>query len=151
MIHSQKINMKKTSVTFIILSLSFAAQAQDVFDPLKDRQLYFDVLNICAVLAGIYLVSSFILQVVRQAIAYRLKNRMLDRNTEVNIVREILQPDKKENKKMTLQWFCMLAAIGAGLTLVGLTRPFGIHSLAVLAFSLAAGFGAYYYFTRDSK
>jgi hypothetical protein len=43
----------------------------------------------------------------------------------------------------------MMAAIGAGLILVSLTRPFGLHSLAILAFSMAAGFGAYYYFTRQ--
>jgi hypothetical protein len=28
--------------------------------------------------------------------------------------------------------------------------PFGIHSLAILALSVAAGFGAYYYFSRQT-
>jgi hypothetical protein len=45
----------------------------------------------------------------------------------------------------------MLAAIGAGLLMVSWVRPFGLHSLAILAFSVAAGFGAYYYFSRQKE
>ena len=142
--------MKKFITTASICCIAFALQAQDNnFDPLKDRQLYFDILNICAVLAVMYVVSTFIMQVLRHHYNYRIKNRMLDKGTEENIVRQLLQPEKKENKNDTLQWFCMMAAIGAGLILVSLTRPFGLHSLAILAFSMAAGFGAYYYFTRQ--
>ena len=63
----------------------------------------------------------------------------------------MLQPEKKENKNYILQWFFMLAAIGIGLFLVTVIRPFGLHSLAIMAFSLAAGFGAYYYFTKERE
>jgi hypothetical protein len=144
--------MKKTLTTAAILCFSIAAQAQDNnFDPFKDRQLYFDILNICGILAVIYLISSFIMLVLKQHYNYRIKNRMLDKGTEENIVRQLLPPDKNDNRNYILQWFCMLAAIGAGLILVSLIRPFGLHSLAILAFSLAAGFGAYYYFTRHAE
>ncbi len=142
--------MKKILTTSTILCFVFAARAQGNFDPFKDRDLYFDVLNICGVLAGIYLISSFILQIVKNAMSYRIKNRILDKGTEVNIVREILQPDKKVNKNYILQWFFMLLSIGAGLIIVNLIRPFGLYSLAILALSIAAGFGAYYYFSRQT-
>lgn len=141
--------MKKILSTAAILCFAVAARAQENFDPLKDRQLYFDILNICAVLAVIYLISSFLLQIIRNHYNFRIKNRILDKGTEENIVRQLLQPEKKENKNYILQWFCLLAAIGAGLFLVNLIRPFGLHSLAIMAFSIAAGFGAYYYFTRE--
>ncbi len=141
--------MKKILSTAAILCFAVAARAQENFDPLKDRQLYFDILNICAVLAVIYLISSFLLQMIRNHYNFRIKNRILDKGTEENIVRQLLQPEKKENKNYILQWFCLLAAIGAGLFLVNLIRPFGLHSLAIMAFSIAAGFGAYYYFTRE--
>lgn len=144
--------MKKTITTAAILCFAFAVQAQDNnFDPLKDRQLYFDILNISGVLAVIYLISTFITQILKQHYTYRVKNRMLDKGTEENIVRQLLPPEKKDNRNYILQWFCMLAAIGAGLTLVSFIRPFGLHSLAILAFSLAAGFGAYYYFSRHAE
>ena len=51
---------------------------------------------------------------------------MLDKGTEENIVKELLQPDKKDNKDYILQWFCMLTAIGAGIFLVSWVRPFWI-------------------------
>ena len=76
----------------------------------------------------------------KRNILYRLKNRMLDKGTEENIVRQLLLPEKKENKNYILQWFFMLIALGVGLLLVGFTRPFGLHSIAILAFSMAAGF-----------
>jgi hypothetical protein len=98
-----------------------------------------------------YLIASFILQIFRQHYNYRIRNRILDKGTEENVVRQVLQPEKKDNKKYTLQWFFSLAAIGIGLILVTLIRPFGLLSLAILALSLAAGFGAYYYFTRGRE
>jgi hypothetical protein len=143
--------MKKILSTATILLFVFAGQAQDNFDPLRDRQFNFDVLNICSILAVIYLISSFILQVVKQHYNFRIKNRILDKGTEENIVRELLQPDKKETRNSTLQWFFMLAAIGIGLLLVALFRPFGLHSAAILAISLAAGFGAQFWFTRKGR
>ena len=144
--------MKKILSTAIILSLVFVAQAQpqESFDPLRDRQLYFDILNMSAVLSGMYLISSFILQIFKQHYSYRIKNRILDKGTEENIVRQILQPDKKENKNYILQWFFIMVAIGVAFLLLMLTSPFGLHSLAIIAFSIAAGFGAYYYFTKKN-
>ncbi len=143
--------MKKISLTTAILLFFLAAQAQPQgdFDPFKDRDFLFDALHICTILFAIYLVSSFLLQLFKSGISYRLKNRMLDKGTEENIVRELLLPEKKENKNYILQWFFMLIALGVGLLLVGFTRPFGLHSIAILAFSIAAGFGSAYYFTKQ--
>ncbi|HEY4154882.1 MAG TPA: hypothetical protein VGM24_05635 [Puia sp.] len=143
--------MKKLLSTAIILGFVFVAQAQDPFDPLRDRQLYFDSLNILGILTAMYLISSFILQIFRQHYSFRIKNRMLDKGTEENVVRQMLQPDKKENKNYVLQWFFTLGAIGVGLILVTLVRPYGVRSVAILALSVAAGFGAYYYFTRQNE
>jgi hypothetical protein len=137
------------TASILLLTLAAAAQDKEIFDPLRDRQLYFDTLNICAVLGGMYLISSFIQDLVKQYYAFRIKNRMLDKGTEENIVRHIVQPEKKQNRASILQWFCMLTAIGCGLMLVTWIRPFGLISLATLAFSVAAGFGAFYYFSKE--
>jgi hypothetical protein len=145
--------MKRILSTVSVLFLALAADAQDkdIFEPLHDRQLYFDTLNICAVLGGMYLISSFIQRLLKQYYTYRIKNRMLDKGTEEGIVRQLLQPEKKETKTYVLQWFCMLAAIGCGVMIVNWVRPFGLISLAILAFSVAAGFGAYYYFSKEKQ
>jgi hypothetical protein len=148
-------DMKKISITACISLLAIAAQAQEQakenFEPFKDREFMFDTLHIFTTIAVIYLVSYFILQIIKNAMSFRIKHRILDKGTEENIVRQLLQPDKKENKNYILQWFFMLAAIGIGLVLVKLIQPFGIHSLAILAFSMAAGFGSYYYFSRERE
>src|ERR1700759_4253967 len=143
--------MKKTGLTVVIFLLAIAAQAQEHqnFDPLSDRDFLFDALHIGTMLIAIYLIASFILQIFKAGMTARIKNRMLDKGTEENIVRELLHPDKKENKNYILQWFFIMVAIGIAFLLLMLTSPFGLHSLAIIAFSIAAGFGAYYYFTKQ--
>jgi hypothetical protein len=144
--------MKKISLTMFISLLVLAAQAQEHenFDPFKDRDFLFDALHIGTMLIAIYLIASFILQIFKAGMTARIKNRMLDKGTEENIVKELLQPDKKENKNYILQWFFIMVAIGIAFLLLMMTSPFGLHSLAIIAFSIAAGFGAYYYFTRQN-
>jgi hypothetical protein len=143
--------MKRITLTALVFCMSIAAQAQpqENFDPFKDREFIFDSMHICTIMLVIYMIASFILQLFKNGMSFRLKNRILDKGTEENIVKELLLPDKKDNTKYILQWFLMLTAIGIGLLLVGFTRPFGLHSLAILAFSIAAGFGAFYYFSRE--
>ncbi|HEY4935365.1 MAG TPA: hypothetical protein VII44_02230 [Puia sp.] len=145
--------MKKISLTAVVSLLAIASQAQtpENFEPFKDRDFLFDVLHIGTILIAIYLISSFILQIFKAGMTARIKNRMLDKGTEENIVKELLQPDKKENKNYILQWFFIMVAIGIAFLLLMLTSPFGLHSLAIIAFSIAAGFGAYYYFTRQNN
>jgi Mg2+/citrate symporter len=142
--------MKKISITALISFIAFGAQAQENFNPFKDRDFLFDALHICTMLIAIYLISSFILQAIKAAMTARIKNRILDKGAEENIVRELLRPEKKDNKKEILQWFFMLVAVGIGLLLIKIIMPFGIHSLAILALSIAAGFGGYYYFSRQT-
>jgi FtsH-binding integral membrane protein len=144
--------MKKISLTIVVSLLAIASKAQDHqnFDPFKDRDFLFDSLHIGSMLIAIYLIASFILQIFKAGMTARLKNRMLDKGTEENIVRELLQPDKKENKNYILQWFFILVSIGVAFLLLMITRPFGLYSIAIIAFSVAAGFGAYYYFTKHN-
>ena len=134
-----------------LLAIVTQAQQRENFDPFKDRDFLFDVLHIGTMLIAIYLIASFILQIFKAGMTARIKNRMLDKGTEENIVKELLQPDKKENKNYILQWFFIMVAIGVAFLLLMLTSPFGLHSLAIIAFSIAAGFGAYYYFTRGNS
>jgi len=140
--------MKKIVIASVILLSSFAASAQDNFDPFKDRSLIFDVTNIIAILSVIYMISSFILQLLRQSFDYRIKNKVIEKGTSPEIVSQLVQPAKKDPRSNILQWFFVLAGIGAGFTIIQFTRPFGIHSLAIMAFCIAAGFAGTYFFTR---
>ena len=147
-IHLQKIKMKKIVVASVILLSSFAASAQGGFDPFKDRSLIFDVTNMIAILTVIYMISSFILQLLRQSFDYRIKSKVIEKGTSPEIVNQLVQPAKKDPRNNILQWFFVLAGIGAGFTIMQFTRPFGLHSLAIMAFCVAAGFAGTYFFTR---
>jgi hypothetical protein len=145
--------MKKISLTVALFLVAIVSQAQghENFEPFRDRDFLFDVLHISTMLIAIYIIASFILQIFKAGMTARIKNRILDKGTEENIVKELLLPDKKENKNYILQWFFIMVAIGVAFLLLMLTSPFGLHSLAIIAFSIAAGFGAYYYFTKHNE
>lgn len=145
--------MKKLFVTLSAIAFALSSNAQDNnnFEPFKDRQFIFDTVNICAILLVIYLLSNFILRIIRQSLDFKLRNKIIDKETSEPIVAQILQPEsKKEKRSYLLQWFFILAAIGMGFAIMNITKPFGLHSLAIMAFSIAAGFGGYYFFTREN-
>ncbi|MEP6746890.1 MAG: hypothetical protein ABJB86_04140 [Bacteroidota bacterium] len=144
--------MKKILATVTIIIAAFTANAQDNnFEPFKDRQFIFDSLNICAVLLVIYMLSNFIFRIIKQSLEYKLKNKILDKGTTEPVVAQLLQPEtNKEKRNYLLQWFFVLAAVGVGFAAMSWSRPFGLHSLAIMAFSIAAGFGGYYFFTRET-
>jgi|HubBroStandDraft_6_1064221.scaffolds.fasta_scaffold712112_2 hypothetical protein len=143
--------MKKAVIAAAILMSSIAVNAQDNQEPLISRELIFDLIHIIAVVLIIYLISSFILQLIRHNLDYRLKSRIIEKETAENIVGQLVQPDKTNPVNTLLQWFCTLLGIGIGFTIMAFTRPFGLHSLAIMAFSVAAGLGTYYLFVRRGK
>jgi hypothetical protein len=144
--------MKRTLLTASAIAMTLVGSAEDNnFDPFKDRQFIFDSVNICAVLLVIYLLSNFILRIIKQSLEFKLKNKIIDKGTGEPVVAQLLQPEtNKEKRNYLLQWFFILVAIGLGFGIISLSRPFGLHSLAIMAFSIAAGFGGYYFFTRGT-
>jgi len=147
--------MKRQIITSSVMLASFIANAQDDFEhnfkPLRDRQFVFDAFNICAVLFVLYMVSSFILQLVKQRFDYRLKDKMVEKETAANVVNQLIQNNKKDNEQSVLQWVFVLCGIGIGFTVIYYSSPFGAHSLAIMAFSLAAVFFAYYLVTKKGR
>jgi len=147
--------MKRLIITSSVLLASFIANAQDnaehPFEPLLDRQFVFDAFNICAVVFVLYLVSSFILQLVKHRWDYRLKDKMVEKGTAANVVNQLVQSNKKNSENRVLQWVFVLCGIGIGFTLIYFSKPFGPHSLAIMGFSLAAVFFAYYLVVKNKK
>jgi hypothetical protein len=143
--------MKKTTLVTAILLSTFAAFAEGATEPLIDRGLVFDMVNICSIVLVIYLISSFILQLIRQNFDYRLKRRIVEKGTDENVVSQLVKTEEKDPRNTVLQWTFVMAAMAVGFTLLHITQPFGLHSLAIMAFCIAAGLGGYYYFTRKNK
>jgi hypothetical protein len=143
--------MKKAFIVIAALGGSIVAYGQDKAEPIIDRGLIFDLVHICAVMLIIYLISSFILQLLRQNFDFRLKSKIIERQTEEHIVSQLVQSDRINPLNSVLQWICALISVGVGFALINLTQPFGLHSLAIMAFSVAAGLGVYYYLAKRAK
>lgn len=143
--------MKKALIIIAALGGSIVAYAQDKPEPLINREFIFDLIHIVAVLLVIYLISSFILQIVRSNFDFRLKSKMLERQTEEQMAGQLLQPDKVNPLNTVLQWICALVAVGIGFLIIELTEPYGLHSLAIMAFSVAAGLIVYYRLAPRTK
>ena len=144
-------NMKRAIIAAAMLTSTIVANAEDKQEPLIDREMIFDLVHICAVVLIIYLISSFILQLIRQNLDYRLKSKIIEKETAENVVGQLMPPDKTNPSNTILQWFCTLVGIAIGFMVMTFTQPFGLHSLAIMAFSVAAGLGIYYFFTRRNK
>jgi hypothetical protein len=143
--------MKKALIIFAALSGSIAAYAEDKPEPLINREFIFDLIHIIAVLLVIYLISSFILQIVRSNFDFRLKVKILERQTQDPVVTQLFQPDKPNPFNSILQWICALAGVGVGFLIIDMTEPYGLHSLAIMALCVAAGLLVYYFIAKRPK
>jgi uncharacterized membrane protein len=143
--------MKKVLMLTAILCGTIVAYAQDKPEPLINREFIFDVVHILATLLVIYLLCSFVLQLVRSNFDYRLKSKLVERQTEENIVAQLVRPDKVNPLNTVMQWVCTLFSIGVGFVLIQISLPFGLHSLAIMAFCVAGGLGLYFLYARRAK
>jgi hypothetical protein len=146
--------MKRMTTIASLMLASFAVHAQNVPEDSKaiiDRDFMRELLVNSSVLMGLFLVTSFLLTVFRTYLDSRLKGKLVDKGASEDVVTQLLQPLKKDSKLEPLKWFSILSGIGLGLALIDAFMPLGIHSLAIMSFSLAAGFLAYYFFSKKAE
>lgn len=146
--------MKKITSFASLLFFSMGAFAQNNAEaprPIIDNDFMRELLTTSGVLIGLFLVSSFFLNLIRSFLDGKLKGRLIERGASEDVVNQLLQPLKTESKLEPLKWFSILAGIGLGLLLIDAFQPLGIHSLAIMAFSLAAGFLSYYLLTKKAE
>lgn len=143
--------MKKAFLFGTFLAGSLATYAQDKPEPLVNRELLYSILNTCSLIIVIYLIANFLVRIVRNNLDYRLKSKIVEKQTDEGIVRQLVHPEKSNTMRTILQWFCTLLGIGIGFAIMAFTQPLGLHSLAIMAFSVAAGLGSYYYFGKKAN
>ncbi len=143
--------MKKIATLSSILLISVAANAQGDFETFRDREFNFDFLHTTGVLIGIFLFTSFFLAIIRLFLDSRLKSKMIEKGVSETVVEQFLQPTNRDSKSVAIKWFLILACIGLGLSLVNMTLPIGIHSIAIMAFSISLSFLGYYFFIKKAN
>ena len=131
------------TVTFLIC---IAANAHEN-DPVFNEEMY----QVSTVIFLIGCLMLFIINVLKRILEYRLKNKIIDKGISETVAASILQSNSGENKNANIKWFSILAGIGIGLTFVNFSKPFGFHSLAIMAFSISLSFLGYYFFIRYTE
>ena len=110
-----------------------------------------EVIRIVFTIAVVIIFMVFILLVMKLYLGHRLKNKIMDKGLSENIAASILQTNPQEDRNSNIKWFSLMAGLGAGLLVVYYTQPLGIHSLAIMTFSISAIFLGYDLFTRYAK
>jgi hypothetical protein len=90
----------------------------------------------------------FSVTVMKLFMENRIKHKIVDNGLSETTAASILQTSPKNDHNINIKWFAILAGIDARLMIVNYTQPLGIHSIAIMAFSISASFLGYYFFTR---
>lgn len=138
--------MKKIICILSSISFPFFLNAQDG-NTETDKEIF----NICASIFTVGLFMIFILAIVKRVLDHRLKNKIVEKGIPENIIASILKTNPKEDININIKWFAILAGLGTGLSVIYFTLPLGIHSLAIMAFCIAASFLGYFLFLKRSE
>jgi hypothetical protein len=105
-------------------------------------------------LATVFMMTAlmvFILSILKRMLDFRIKNRIAEKGVSESLAASLLSEETGSPKNASFKWFALLAGTGVGLTIVNYTMPLGIHSLAIMSFSIAGSFLIYYLFIRNKN
>lgn len=139
---------KRIAIATIIFS-PFALNAQAIDLP-GGGSIDSELVKIGASILVLYLLTVFILSVIRTILDYRLRSRMVEKGVSDLVIEQFLQPRNKDAKTQAIKSFLIFLAIAIGLTIINFTTPFGIHSVAIMAFCISLGFLVYFYYLRTT-
>lgn len=111
-----------------------------------------DVYRVGVVILIIIIGLAFLLTILRNILDHKLKNKMLEKGISDDLVASILQRDSHSAKRISMKWFLVLLATGIGLFITKIYLPLGIHSIGIMAVSIAVAFLGYsFYLNRVKK
>ena len=136
----------------VVLLAPMFLSAQDSYHFVDGNSFSKQLFEIPATLAAAYILVYFVITIVRLILDSRLKYKMIEKGVSDKVVEQILQPKQTDAKTQALKWFLVLTGIGLGIGLASATRPFGIHSIAIITVCLALSFLGYFaYLKRIEK
>jgi hypothetical protein len=110
-----------------------------------------EVVRILATLIVLISLMVFLLAILKRILDFRIKNRIAEKGVSESLATSLLSEENGSTKNVSFKWFALLAGAGVGLTIVNYTMPLGIHSLAIMSFSIAGSFLVYYLFIRNKN
>lgn len=140
--------MKKAISLFALVLCNTCLFAQENEPVYRNEVNNSEVFRTVATIATVVIFMLFIITLLRMYYENRLKNKIVDKGIQENVAASILQSTPVNNMNSIIKWACLLAGMGTGLFFADYTKPLGIHSLAIMAFSLSASFIVYYFFIK---
>lgn len=135
--------MKKLFVILLALVSPAMAHAQEgLYEP--------EVFRTVSVIFLVGLFMWFCLAVMKRIMDNKLRNKIIDKGVPDSVVSSILKTNPKQDLNANIKWFAILMGLGVALTAIHYTLPLGIHSLAIMAFCIAASFLGYFFFLKQS-
>jgi uncharacterized oligopeptide transporter (OPT) family protein len=139
--------MKKITLTILACIAPWLSNAQPLSEVFVDsNMLKIGIAVICMGLAML-----FVLEMFRRFFEYQIKSKALELRVPEELATVILKDKPGKERKASIKWSFIFAGLGIGLSLVTYTRPWGTHSFAIIALSLAAAFFGYYCYIRFSE
>lgn len=135
--------MKKIFLLTLFVSSSFGAFAQNS-NRMIDKGTFEELVRNIVLLLMLYIVTNFILSMIRLFLNDRLKRKIVENDTSETIVAQLLI-NKKDEKGNSLKLFCALTAIGVGLGIIDCYNLSDIPALMTTIFCLAIGFIVHFY------
>ncbi|RFS17899.1 hypothetical protein [Emticicia sp. C21] len=136
--------MKKPVIILLASLCPVFAYAQDgLYAP--------EVFRVASMIFTLGLFMWFILAIMKRLMDNKLKNKIVDKGVPDSVVASVLKTNPKEDLNANVKWFAILAGLGVALTAIHYTQPLGIHSLAIMAFSIAVSFLGYFLFLKQSE
>lgn len=137
----------KKSIIILLASLcpvfAYAEDGGGLYEP--------EVFRVIATIFTLGLFMWFILAIMKRLMDNKLKNKIVDKGVPESVVASVLKSNPKEDLNANVKWFAILAGLGVALTAIHYTLPLGIHSLAIMAFCIAASFLGYFFFLKQSE
>lgn len=141
--------MKKITGFLLAIALPTVLLAQDSDGIIRGNDMI--VFNIISMIFVLWLCMLFILNIMKRIMEFRIKNKVVDKGIPEHLADKLLQPAQEENGNTSIKWFFMLAGLGVAFSIINYTQPVGIHSIATLAFCMAASFLGFYLFTHFTR
>ncbi len=142
--------MKKLIAIVVVLIAPLAVCAED-YHFAVGNSFSSQLFSIPATLLAAFLFGYFIIAIIRSILDNRLKSKMIEKNVSDQVIEQILQPSNTDSKSQAMKWSLVLAGIGLGLSIVSITLPFGIHSIAIMVFCLALSFFGYFIYIKRTE
>lgn len=139
--------MKKIYTILLLLPAAMSAHAQSNTNLMSDKATFEEFVRDIGMLLLVFMITSFILAMIRMFLDNGLKKKMVAMGTPENIVLQLLTSGRNEAGS-SLKWFCALCGIAAGLGIIGWYHLSDIYALMVIAFCLAIGFLGHFLLAR---